>query len=236
MMRVMITGATSGIGRELTLAYDKNGHEVIACGRNQQKLLTLQSEGDNIEILCFDLMHFERYPEVEGKVDLLILNAGQCEYIDSPLAFDGKCFERIINANLISVGYCLDAWLNNIQRGGRLVLIGSSAGLLPLPRAEAYGSSKAAVRYLAQTLSLSLKKHDISVTLVQPGFVDTPLTRKNTFPMPMLMNSALAADKIVLGISRGKSEINVPILFVFIMRVFRFLPAWVWQRFATRMI
>ncbi|RJX73678.1 SDR family NAD(P)-dependent oxidoreductase [Vibrio sinensis] len=234
-MNVMITGATSGIGNELALMYAKQGDSVIACGRNQQNLDDLTMSNPAITPLCFDLTDYHHYPNIDDEIDVLIFNAGDCRYIDNALEFDGKLFADIININLISVGYGIERWIKNIKKGGRVVFISSSAGLLPLPRAEAYGASKAALTYLAQTLAVTLKKHDINVTVVHPGFVDTPLTQRNTFPMPMIIDRHQAAEKIIQGIEKGKSEINCPFLFVFIMKCLRYLPSALWQRVATRM-
>jgi short-subunit dehydrogenase len=203
-MNIMITGATSGIGYALALGYAKQGHQVIACGRDHTKLGQLSTLSHNISPLCFDLIEFQNYPEIETRLDLLILNAGDCEYIDNSLYFDAKKFDRVININLISVAYGLEKWLKQIKSKGRLVLISSSAALLPLPRAEAYGTSKAGLTYLAKTLAISLKKYDIEVTRVHPGFVDTPLTKKNNFPMPMLVSQESAANKIIKGVEKGK--------------------------------
>lgn len=235
-MNVMITGATSGIGYELVIGFAKLGYHVIACGRNQKKLDALLELSHSITTLCFDLTHFQEYPSLNENIDLLIFNAGDCEYIDNSLEFDAKTFENIININLISIAYGLESWLKNINKNGRLVLISSSAGLLPLPRAEAYGTSKAALSYLAKTLSITLRNHDINVTLVHPGFVDTPLTQRNNFPMPMLINSKQAAEKIILGIEKGKAEINCPFLFVFLIKCLNALPFSIWQRLASRMV
>jgi len=236
-MNVMITGATSGIGKSLSILYAKSGEKVIACGRNQQKLDKVASVSPYITPLCFDLTHFEDYPALDSqqKLDLLILNAGDCEYIDDPVNFDAKKFERVININLIAIGYALEKWLKHIKPNGRLVLVSSSAGLLPLPRAEAYGASKAALTYLAKTLSIQLKKHHINVSVVHPGFVDTPLTERNTFQMPMLVSTEEAANEIIRGIAKGKMEISFPRVFIFIMKCLRLLPFAVWQRLATRM-
>ena len=235
-MNIMITGATSGIGYQLALNYAELGHQVIACGRNQSKLDQLALRDKNIKPLCFDLIQYQDYPDLDSQLDLLIFNAGDCEYIDNSLEFDAKTFEKVININLISVAYGLDKWLKQINKNGRLVFISSSAALLPLPRAEAYGSSKAGLSYLAKTLAISLKEHSINVTSVHPGFVDTPLTRKNHFPMPMLINSHEAANKIMRGIAKGKDEINFPFFFVLIMKCLRFLPLTLWQRLASRMV
>jgi short-subunit dehydrogenase len=214
----MITGATSGIGYQLAMAYAEKGHQVIACGRNQARLEELVSQSVNITSLCFDLTQYQDYPDLKESLDMLIFNAGDCEYIDDSLNFDAKMFERVIKINLISVAYGLEKWLKHINKKGRLVLVSSSAALLPLPRAEAYGTSKAGLTYLGKTLAISLKEHEINVTTVHPGFVDTPLTQKNNFPMPMLINSKDAASKIIRGIDKEKSEINFPTVFVLLMK------------------
>ncbi|MCK6264218.1 SDR family NAD(P)-dependent oxidoreductase [Vibrio sp. ZSDE26] len=236
-MKILITGATSGIGHELALRYAKEGHDVIACGRNETKLSQLQQLHSSIQPLCFDLTDYENYPEwEEGKtLDLVIFNAGDCEYIDDLLDFDAKKFERVININLISIGYGLQTWLKHIKTGGRVALVSSSAGLLPLPRAEAYGASKAAVTYLGKTLAVRLTDMNIHVSVVHPGFVKTPLTDKNTFDMPMIITTEKAAEKITTGLAKGKAEINFPTLFVFIMKCLRFLPSSTWNRLATKM-
>ncbi|NOH95979.1 SDR family NAD(P)-dependent oxidoreductase [Vibrio sp. 99-70-13A1] len=239
-MRILITGATSGIGHSLSVSYANQGHEVIACGRSQPKLNKLIEQLPShatITPLCFDLTDYHNYPSLENQepIDLLILNAGDCEYIDDPLNFDAQMFERIINVNLISIGYALQTWLKHIQPGGRLVLVSSSASLLPLPRAEAYGASKAGLSYLGNTLSVTLAPHNINVTLVHPGFVETPLTDRNTFSMPMLISSEQATQRIIKGIEQGKADISFPRRFIFIMKCLRFLPTSLWQKLATRM-
>ncbi|WP_413284287.1 SDR family NAD(P)-dependent oxidoreductase [Vibrio sp. MA40-2] len=237
-MQILITGATSGIGNDLAKQYAKQGHKVTACGRSAAKLQQLCSDYPSIESLCFDLTDYQNYPQVSedfAPLDLLILNAGDCEYIDDALNFDAEKFERVININLISVGYSLQTWLKHIKPGGRLVLVSSSAALLPLPRAEAYGASKAALTYLAKTLTTTLSGNNINVTVVHPGFVKTPLTNKNTFAMPMMISSQQAAEKIITGVAKGRSDISFPALFIFIMKCLSILPSSLWNKLATRM-
>lgn len=236
-MRIMITGATSGIGRALAESYAKAGHHILACGRSQQKLDDLVKQYPNITPLCFDLTQYQQYPaidKVDWPLDLLIFNAGDCEYIDDALHFDAKRFERVININLISVAYGLQSWLHLVRPGGRLVMVSSSAEMLALPRAEAYGTSKAALTYLAKVLSIDLAQHEIEVSCVHPGFVDTPLTERNTFAMPMLMSSEQAADKIIAGVAKGKRDIRFPGVFIFLMRCLQLLPFSIWRRLARR--
>ncbi|TVP15865.1 SDR family NAD(P)-dependent oxidoreductase [Shewanella sp. KCT] len=238
-MKLMITGATSGIGKQLALGYAKAGHQVVACGRSQTKLDDLTEAQPNISTLCFDLMQYDSYPALaddHGPLDLLILNAGDCEYIDDALNFDAKRFDKIININLIAIGYALQAWLPNLKPGGRLVLVSSSAQLLALPRAEAYGASKAGLSYLAKVLAIDLAKHQIEVTLVHPGFVQTPLTDRNTFAMPMMIGAEEAASTIMRGIAKGKRDIRFPRLFIWLMQSLSLLPFSLWRRLAMRMV
>ncbi len=210
---------------------------MFACGRNQAVLQSL-SENNNISGLRFDINDKEQIAEATKdleQLDLLILNAGNCEYIDDARNFDSELFARVITTNLLALGYCLSVLLKKIKPGGRLALMGSSAGYLPFPRAEAYGSSKAAVAYLAKTLAVDLLPEKISVSLICPGFVKTPLTDKNDFAMPMLITAEQAADYIVTGLKKGKKEIHFPLKFTLLLKLFAYLPSVIWEKIAIRM-
>ena len=102
--------------------------------------------------------------------------------------------------------------------------MGSSVTYLPLPRAEAYGCSKAGLRYLMDSLRIDLAHEDIDVTLVSPGFVDTPLTQKNDFPMPMRWPVEKAARHIALKLDRQPYHIAFPGPFIAILRLLGSLP------------
>ncbi|ABM02839.1 short-chain dehydrogenase/reductase SDR [Psychromonas ingrahamii 37] len=238
MKRILITGATSGIGKALCLLYQKQGYAVIACGRNQQALDELRSL-KNVSTLSFDISDKEQVEEALRtlpELDMVILNAGSCEYIDNAKNFDGDLFARVITTNLIALGYCLQSVLPKIKKGGQLALMGSSAIYLPFSRAEAYGASKAGVAYLAKTLAIDLIDDQISVCLINPGFVKTPLTDKNAFSMPMLITADKAADYIFKGLLKGKKEIHFPAFFTFTLKILAFFPDAVWFFIATRMI
>ncbi|MCL2917430.1 SDR family NAD(P)-dependent oxidoreductase [Shewanella litorisediminis] len=234
--RVLITGASSGIGKALALEYLKSGWQVVACGRDKARLDAILEAHPRfacqLSTLTFNvsdrLACLEAASSLDGELDLIILNAGSCEYIDNPKVFDGKLFARVIETNLISVGFCLEAFLPALAAKGRLALMGSSAALLPLPRAEAYGASKAALAYLASTLRLHLAPDDIGVSLIEPGFVRTPLTDKNDFPMPGRIEVEDAARRIVHGLSRGKDRIQFPRRLLWPMRLLALLPGAVW--------
>lgn len=231
-MITLITGATSGIGEQLAIKYAHQGDTVIACGRNSDKLAQL-SKYDNIQTCQFDatdLNEIKAATEHFTQFDRVILNAGNCEYIDDAYHFDSALFERVIRVNLLAIGYCLDALLPKINSGGQLVLVSSSVTYLPLPRSEAYGASKAGVSYLAKTLAIDLA--NIDVTLVHPGFVKTPLTQKNDFPMPMAVTAEQAADYMIKGISKRKKELHFPYRFTLILKALRILPLSLWLRIA----
>lgn len=238
MKTILITGATSGIGEALCLHYQKLDWKIIACGRNKEKLAQLELH-TNIQCIAVDLcdeVQLQQQMQHLTCVDLVILNAGSCEYIDDAQQFDGQLFARVITTNLLSIGYCLEALLPKIPAGGQLALVGSSASYLPFSRAEAYGSSKAAVAYLAKTLALDLKAKNIDVSLISPGFVKTPLTDKNDFNMPMQITAAQAAQAIANGLSNRTFDIHFPKKFTVILKALSLLPNSWWQIISTRML
>ncbi|UJF21562.1 SDR family NAD(P)-dependent oxidoreductase [Shewanella sp. OMA3-2] len=229
---VLITGATSGIGLATAKFYAAKGFYVIACGRNEAVLAEI-NVGHS---LVFDITDVEQVNQAgialkqhiaEKQLQLVqvILNAGTCEYIDDVIEFDAMLFSRVINTNLIAVGHCISAFLPQLAEGGQLGLMSSSATYLPFPRAEAYGASKAAISYLGRSLRLDLAaKSDIGVSVICPGFVNTPLTAKNDFTMPMQISSDQAAQRIFKGMALRKFEIHFPKRFTFILKCLSLLP------------
>lgn len=231
-MTTLITGATSGIGESLAKLYADKGEQVIACGRNTEKLAKL-SQYQNIESCQFDatdLQDIRSSTVAYTQFDRVILNAGNCEYIDDARNFDSSLFERVITTNLLSMGYCLEALLPKIKPGGQLVIVSSSVTYLPLPRSQAYGASKAGVSYLANSLAVDL--NDVDVTLVHPGFVKTPLTEKNDFPMPMAVSAEEAANYIFKGVAKRRKEVHFPHRFTFFLKFLRMLPTPLWLKLA----
>lgn len=239
MKTVLITGASSGIGYELAKVYAENGFKVFACGRNTEVLNQLQQRFSSIQPLVFDVT--DKHAVLAAlpndiKLDQMVLNAGTCLYIDNPVKFDSEIFEQVIHTNLIATGYCLEAWLPRLTSGSQVGLVSSSASFLPLTRAEAYGASKAGMSYLANTLSIDLAAQHIGVSLIHPGFVKSPLTDKNDFPMPCLVETNDAAQIIYSGMQRKKTEIHFPKRFTFVMKLLALLPFSLWRLLATKMV
>lgn len=237
-MRILITGATSGIGRQLALDYGEEGHEVWAVGRNEAALAELSERGLNTVRL--DL---ENRPEALAwfasmtALDCAILNAGSCEYVDLP-EFDSELVRRVMRSNVESMAVSIEGVLPLLRKGDQphLVAVGSSAAYLPLPRAEAYGASKAAVEYMIRTLRLDLFRENIDVSLVCPGFVKTPLTDRNDFPMPFRISVEEASRQIRRGIEKRKLEIHFPRRFTFFLKLLSLVPEYLWVRMGQRLI
>jgi len=234
MSHVLITGASSGIGKQLALDYAAEGWKVTACGRDTAKLDALNLAQPAIDTLSFDMtdLALARQALAWVQADLIILCAGTCEYLDNGVV-DAEKVTRVLNTNVLGPVNCLDALLPGLQTGTRVALVGSTASLVPLPRAEAYGASKAALAYFARSLSLDLAPRGIHISLVMPGFVKTPLTERNDFPMPMMVSVEQASHYIRKGLARGASEIAFPPLFVWLLKTVALLPV-AWQKRLTQ--
>ena len=232
---ILITGSTSGIGYSLFEQYTKQGEKVIACGRNQQQLDAMSDKA--FQTRCFDMtdkLAIEEVARTIDSLDVLLLNAGNCRYIDDAKHFDGELFADVIQTNLISLGWILQYLLPKVKKGGQVVFVSSSATLLPFQRSEAYGASKAGVDYLAKSLRLDLIKEGIDVTLIHPGFIKTPLTDKNDFSMPFLLSSDEAASRIITAIKKRKSYAHFPKRLTLLLKAISLLPDFVWQKIIVK--
>lgn len=230
-MNVFITGVSSGIGSALASHYLNRGHFVYGTGRNHNALNALKAKWPDTFIpIVFDISDQKQvqkaFQGITRQLNLVILNAGTCEYVDIA-QFDSKLFERVFQVNVIAQIYCIEESLKILAAGSKIALMSSSSTILPLPRAEAYGSSKAALDYIAETLSLTLKQRGIAVSLIQPGFVKTALTDKNDFPMPFLITSQKAALIIARELGKDKFLIRFPKRLTLLMQLIATLPKFI---------
>lgn len=234
-LHILITGATSGIGNQLAKDYLLDGHHVYAVGRDDSALAELESLG--AEKVDLDLMDRDKVIDAFGKieeVDLAICGAGMCEYLDMP-NFNSVSFMKVMSVNMGTLSHAIEGILPKlIASKGRLVGIGSASAYVPFARAEAYGSSKAAIHYLMKTLQISLAPHDVSVSLVVPGFVETPMTKQNDFPMPFIQTTAQASQAIRDGIASGHDVIEFPKKLTLPLKVLGTLPDLVWQQVSEK--
>lgn len=231
----VITGASSGLGRAMALYFAKQGWQVVALARSQSLLEQLRAEQQNIDILPVDLTDSTQLAAATaeltaryGRLDQVILNAGTCEYVDAQ-HLDTAAFRRTFDLNVLAVVACTHAWLPLLQQSAapKLAIVSSLAHLFPFGRAEAYGASKAAISYFTDSLRVDLAATSIRISLIEPGFVDTPLTQKNDFPMPFLLSSDDAAQRIYAALAIGKLRLQFPRRLALSLKLLNLLPyAW----------
>lgn len=238
--RVWITGASSGIGRAVALEMAKRGARVAISARNELALKQLAREMGEERTLVIPIdVTYKSQNQLAVKqierdwegLDIAFFNAGTAEYVDIN-NFDSSIFERTIKTNFLSMVYGIEAVLPLLRNSTTAQLGGmsSTVSFAGVPRAEAYGASKAAVRNMMQAMRIHLVQDKIDVFTVCPGFVRTPLTDKNDFPMPMRIEVDDAAKIIVDGIEKGKAEIHFPKLFSWTYKLLSYLPSGLYTR------
>jgi short-subunit dehydrogenase len=230
---IWLTGASSGIGAALAKQLSHTGCQLIISARRKEALEAVAAEcANHPTIIPLDVTDktatkqvIQTIAEQFKRLDIVILNAGDCLYLDLD-SFDVTIFEKMIQTNFLSTVYGVAETLPLLKQSGQphVVLMGSSVVYLPLPRAEAYGASKAAVQYFGNTLRIHLAPLHIPVTIIYPGFVRTPLTDKNDFPMPFLVDPNKASHEIIKGIIHYKPEISFPWRLILLLKTLSFLP------------
>lgn len=236
-----VTGASTGIGRETAIQLAGAGVRVAASARSADRLAGLGSGIDAFPLDVTDgasvIDTVARIEDRLGPIDLAILGAGTYH----PVAIgnlDPDLFASTMQVNYLGVVNGLAALLPRMRarRAGHISWIASVAGYRGLPRAAAYGPTKAALINLAESLKPELAREGIRVSVINPGFVATPMTAQNDFPMPFLMQPEEAARKTIRGLAAGKFEITYPWPFVTLLRMARCLPYRAYFRLVDRII
>lgn len=216
--QIWLVGASFGIGRALAEALAERDNMVFVTARSEASLHDLQSKYPNrISCIPGDITDPEQLENIKSTLnqntdllDMLILCAGTCEY-DDGAELNTEMYRRVFDLNFFATVDCTRVALPLLEKSkGEIVALSSLAIAVPFPRAEAYGASKAALEYFMKSLKIDLLTRGVGVSLVRPGFVDTPLTQKNDFPMPMLMSPTEAANEIIKGLEHNKSMISFP--------------------------
>lgn len=234
--RVWLTGASTGIGRAMAFELGSRGARLALTARNEAALDDLANEiattAERPVVVAGDVTDASAVAaigrtldEEMGGVDMLIANAGT--HVESvPESFDTDEYLGLMDLNYGGVLRCIEAVLPRMldRRVGRIVGVASLAGYRGLPRAAAYCASKSALITFLQSLRFHMREHGVGVTVVNPGFVRTPLTDKNDFRMPFLMEADDAARVMCKGLERERDEIAFPIPFSWCLGVMRILP------------
>lgn len=238
---VWITGASTGIGSEIALQLAAQGVSVAASSRSTDKLVALGTKVRPYPLDVTDrhalLATLETIERDLGPIDLAIMAAGTY----SPVAvekFDPVLFEEAMTTNYLGVVNCLSGLLPRMfnRNRGHVAWIASVAGFVGLPKAAAYGPSKAALINLAESLKVDLELRGVTVSVVNPGFVETPMTSKNDFAMPFLMQAPVAARLTIEGLKRRRFSISYPRRFVFMMKLARLLPYTLFFRLIRKIV
>jgi len=230
--RVWIVGASSGIGAALAADLDARGARLALSARSAGRLRDVAEGMRDVMLLPLDVTDAGAFTpammqilDAWGGLDLVILNAGTY----TPLrAWDltTDTARQTVHTNLLGVMDGVAAVVPQMlrQQGGAIAIVGSVAGYRGLPRALAYGPSKAALINFAETLYLDLAPEGVSVFIINPGFVATSLSAQNDFDMPALISAEDAARRIVRGFAGGAFEIHFPQRFTRVMKLLRWLP------------
>ena len=246
---IFITGASSGIGRDVSKVFLENGWKVIASGRrlNLLKSIKLSEKSKKSKItgeiipIKLDITNKQVLAKTiascikeNGIPDIVFLNAGT-NYENEKTLPTSENTRSLFDVNFFGTLNCIDVFMPYLKRKKKqtqLIIMSSVAGYRGLPYSGAYCSSKAALINFAESIVNESALDDIKVRVVNPGFIKTPLTDKNKFNMPLIISSERAAKILYKKfLFSSKFEISLPNLFCFIMKVLRILPYFIYFRF-----
>ena len=250
-IRIIITGASSGLGMALARAYARKyrPNAVLGlCGRNQQALDALAAELASdyqsvsqcfvVDVKSASAMQAmaEAFMAAHGCPHIVIGNAGVSRGTLTEHQEDIAAFKAVFETNVMGLVHTFQPFIvpmtNARQQGSQAQLVGvaSVAGIRGLPGSGAYSASKAAAITYLESLRIEMQRHDIRVTTLAPGYIRTPMTDINTYPMPFLMDADVFAHKALRAISDQRRFVIIPWQMGVVARLMRLLPAGVWDK------
>lgn len=237
---VVVSGASSGIGQALAARYAERGAALGLIARRETELRQLAAQlGVPHRIYAVDVRNAadltaaaEDFMSCHGCPDIVIASAGVSVGTLGAYAEDISVFQDILDINVLGTARTFQPFIASMQKNGRgkLVGIASVAGYRGLPGAGAYSASKAALISYLESLRVELGRTGISVTTICPGYVATPMTARNPYPMPFLMNADAAARKMISAIARGKTHAVIPWQMAIVARLLRLAPDLLYDR------
>ena len=240
---IWITGASSGIGRALAVRFAKEGWIVAASARRENLLQELNQENKNIHPFPLDVTNVEQCKTVFKNIIEKFKDIEICVFgtgIHDPKSekkFNLEKIRKIMEVNYFGTMNSINSvydYYNN-KKDGQISIISSVAGYRGLPAAGAYCASKSALTSFAESLNFEMKRKNVRVSLISPGFIKTPMTDQNDFPMPMIKSPEFAAEQIYIGLVKKKVfEIHFPKAFTFFLKFLRILPNSIYFRFVEK--
>ena len=230
---IWITGASSGIGKALSIKFAQEGWIVAASARREGLLQELNRINQNIHSFPLDVTNpeqckkvFENIIKKFSDIEISIFGTGIHDP-NSEKKFNLEKIREIMEVNyfgtLNSINSVYDYY--NDKRSGQISVISSVAGYRGLPAAGAYCASKSALTSFTESLRFEMTRKNVRVSLVSPGFIKTPMTDQNDFPMPMIKSPEFAAEQIYIGLTKKTGfEIHFPKTFTYFLKFLRILP------------
>ena len=230
--KIWITGASSGIGKALALKFALEGWKVAVSARRKE-ILDEMANNKNIFSYPLDVTNQEQINNIFikiindfGGIDLCIFSSGTYDpKLEQEINIKQNKF--VMETNFFGVLYCIKSVEKYFKdkNDGHISIVSSVAAYRGLPNSSGYGPSKAALTNLTESLYFDFKKHNVRISLVSPGFIKTPLTDKNEFPMPFIKSPEFAAKKIYNGLTKSKAfEIHFPKELTLFLKFLRVLP------------
>tara|TARA_B100001093_G_scaffold64407_1_gene54318 strand:+ start:560 stop:1321 length:762 start_codon:yes stop_codon:yes gene_type:complete len=231
---IWITGASSGIGKALSIKFANQGWQVAASARRESLLKELNQQNKNIHPFPLDVTDIEQckivFKDIIEKfkdVEISVFGTGIHDP-QSEKEFNLEKIRKIMEVNYFGTMNSINSVYNYYKnkKGGQISIISSVAGYRGLPAAGAYCASKSALTSFAESLNFEMKRKNVRISLISPGFIKTPMTDQNDFSMPMIKSPEFAADQIYIGLTKKKVfEIHFPKLFTYLLKFLRILPS-----------
>ena len=230
---IWITGASSGIGKALSIKFAQEGWIVAASARREGLLQELTKINQNIHSFPLDVTNpeqckkvFEDIRKKFNNIEISIFGTGIHDP-NSEKKFNLEKIREIMEVNYFGTMNSINSVYDyyNDKKGGQISIISSVAGYRGLPAAGAYCASKSALTSFTESLRFEMMRKNVRVSLVSPGFIKTPMTDQNDFPMPMIKSPEFAAEQIYIGLTKKTGfEIHFPKAFTFFLKFLRILP------------
>jgi short-subunit dehydrogenase len=240
---IWITGASSGIGKALAIKFAEKGWTVAASARRENLLEDLNKFNPNIYSFPLDVTEIEncklianKIIEEFGGIDICVFGTGMHDP-KSEKRFNLNKIREIMEVNYFGTMNSINSIYEYFseKKNGQISIISSVAGYRGLPAAGAYCASKAALTSYAESLNFDMRMKNVRVSLISPGFIKTPMTDQNDFPMPMIKSPEFAANEIFKGLTEKKSfEIHFPKAFTYFLKFLQILPSSIYFKLVSK--